>query len=127
MRAGATSRFRLVGSVIVVAEARRGESEMSRRRLEVLSELPILHLTDAVAPLAERLVGKGLVPAKALQDAFHISLAACHDVDLLVTWNFKHIANPATRAGIASFLTNEGYRPPLLCSPLELMESANEH
>lgn len=122
----APSRFRLVTSQLVVTEAMRGEAEMSRRRLGVLNVLPLLEVPEDLGQMADRLVARGLVPAKAAQDALHICLAAHHNVDFLVTWNFKHIANPSTRFGIASFLTAEGYRPPLLCSPLELSESANE-
>jgi len=33
------------------------------------------------------------------EDALHIAIAAVHSIDRIVTWNFKHINNPATRSG----------------------------
>lgn len=118
----ASSRFRLVTSELVVSEAQRGEAEMARRRLDVLSALPLLGMPKDLGLLAARLVARGLLPAKAAKDAMHICLAAHHDVALLVTWNFKHIANPSTRMGIAAFLAAEGYRPPLLCAETQPRE-----
>lgn len=46
---------------------------------------------------AEFLAGK-YIEAKAVsinffEDALHIAYATCHNVDVLVSWNFKHIVN----------------------------------
>jgi hypothetical protein len=57
------------------------------------------------------------LPEKAVRDAEHIALAAIHNVPYLVTWNFRHIANPVTSARIESVLRLMGYTPSVLCSP----------
>ena len=54
-------------------------------------------MTDQAAEIAQLLLFEGIMPAKAVEDALHISIAAVHKVDLLLSWNFKHIANPAIR------------------------------
>ncbi len=46
--------------------------------------------------LAQALLKAGALPQKAKLDALHIAVCAVTGVDILLTWNFKHIANGAT-------------------------------
>jgi len=48
-------------------------------------------------------------------------LAAANGIDYLLTWNCKHIANALTRARIERVLRLHGHKPPVLCTPEELM------
>jgi hypothetical protein len=41
---------------------------------------------------------------------------------LLLTWNFKHIANAEKWAIIEDVCGRMGYKMPRICSPLELLE-----
>lgn len=43
--------------------------------------------------LAERYIKEGAVTNKYHEDALHIAIATIHKVDVLVSWNFKHIVN----------------------------------
>ena len=54
----------------------------------------------------------------------HIAIAVTNGVDYLVTWNFRHIANAAMRSRIERVCRHEGYEPPVICTPNELMESS---
>jgi len=85
--------------------------------------LPLLDVTDTVEKLAARLVGSGLIPRKAAEDALHISVATVHGMQYLLTWNCKHIANAALRNNLDRILRTEGHEPPVICTPEELMES----
>jgi hypothetical protein len=93
---------------------------MAKARLELLGGIRILSVTEAVAELARILVTSGLVPAIASSDAVHIALASVHQIDFLVTWNFKHIANPQTRECMRKTINDSGYRMPVMCSQEEL-------
>ena len=77
---------------------------------------------EAVA-LAQLLVSDGLVPEKAAVDALHIAIAAAQGMDYLLTWNLKHIANAIFRNAIADACRRQGYEPPIICTPEELMEA----
>ena len=44
----------------------------------------------------------------------------CSGFDL-VTWNFKHIANPHIRERMRTKINDSGYRMPVMCSPEELL------
>ena len=59
-------------------------------------------------------------------DAFHVAYATVFGLDILLSWNFKHLANVRREMLIAAINQQEGYRHPLrLLSPLEV-EDENE-
>jgi hypothetical protein len=58
---------------------------------------------------------------KASADALHIALAAAHGIDFVLTWNMRHIANAAMRVGIERTCRANGFEPPVLCTPEELL------
>ncbi len=62
------------------------------------------------------------LPQKAVVDAFHIAFAATHGVDYLLTWNCTHIANATMRPKIETICRINGFEPPVICTPLELVE-----
>lgn len=47
-------------------------------------------------------------------------------VEFIVTWNFKHILNPRLQGKIADTCRDEGYRPPVICTPQQLLESEDD-
>lgn len=96
----APERFHLVVSALVVSEARAGDTDAARARLEALEGLVLLDATVQAEALTELLLGSGAVPPTAAEDAAHVAIAAANGVDYLVTWNFRHIANAAMRSRI---------------------------
>jgi hypothetical protein len=71
-------------------------------------------------------VESGIVPAKAASDAIHIAVASVHRMDYLVTWNFKHIANPFIRERLRRTIAAAGFELPVMCSPEELLQNNDE-
>ena len=80
-------------------------------------------MRDDAVELAGRLVSCGVVPGKAASDAVHIALASVHGIDYVVTWNFKHIANPLLRDRLTAVVGEAGFRLPVMCSPDELLQN----
>ena len=78
-------------------EAGRGDQVMVDARMALLEDLEVLEITERVGNLTKDLVSTQLIPSKAASDAVHIAVACVHEMDFLVTWNCKHIANPFIR------------------------------
>ena len=116
------SQFDLYVSPLVLQEAAGGDSLRARRRLAALKEVPILDATSDAMRLAAALSGSGAVPTQAIVDATHIAIATVHGMAYLLTWNCAHIANATMRTRIETVCRNEGYEPPVSCTPEELME-----
>jgi hypothetical protein len=106
----------------VIEEAQEGDGEMAQMRLALLASTTRLEITDDVGLLAQKLVTCGLIPDKAASDAIHIAVASVHRMNYLVTWNFKHIANPFIRSRLRQAVFDAGFHLPVLCSPDELLQ-----
>jgi predicted nucleic acid-binding protein len=114
--------YELFISQLVLDEASAGDAGAAALRLEALRDLPLLELTPEAVALAQQLVRAAALPPKAAGDALHIALTAVHGVDYLLTWNCTHIANATMRPRIEAICRGEGFEPPVICTPLELVE-----
>ncbi len=115
-------KYELFISDIVTQEASGGDQEAANRRVSAIEGLPSLDVSEAVELLAARLIAEAALPEKAKIDALHIAVATVHGMDYLLTWNCKHIANAVMRTKIEAICRTAGYEPPVICTPLELME-----
>jgi len=116
------SRFDLYVSLAVVDECSAGDREVAARRVAMLEGLPVLDVSADVDSLAQALLASTGLPRGAEVDLIHISVAAVNRLDYLVTWNCRHIANPALRGRIEETCRACGHAPPLICTPVELIE-----
>ena len=116
-------RLGLVISEAVMAKATVGDAHAVGNRLVFCNALPLLGLPSDALALAEQLVAKRAIPAKAFTDALHIATAALHKVDLIASWNFKHIAGPVARRKIEQTLATLGQFVPTIATPEEILES----
>jgi predicted nucleic acid-binding protein len=119
----AVQKYRLFVSKVVSDECASGDPEAAAERLAILDSLEFVATTRLVDDLARRLIEKHAVPRTEPRDAVHISLAAIHGLEYLVSWNFKHIVNPTTRTSIERVCRDAGFQPPIICTPDELMEA----
>jgi predicted nucleic acid-binding protein len=122
----APDHFQTVVSDLVLLEASRGDSVAAADRLALLDPLPQIEITSEDRELARKLVEAGAIPAGSADDALHIAVAAANGCDFLVTWNFRHIANPTMKARIADVCRRAGYVSPVICTPEELKEGFDE-
>ncbi len=114
--------FEIFISQYVIDEASAGDPDAARRRLELLADLPLLDPNDDVLDLADELVRRIPLPARAAADALHIAIATVNEIQFLLTWNCTHIANAELRGVIESICREFGYQPPVICTPEELLK-----
>lgn len=96
--------------------------EAANRRLTYLNNIAQIIITDEARALADTILQKRILPEKAAADALHISIAANHHTDYLLTWNCTHINNAVIKPLIRRICAEEGYICPEICTPQELME-----
>jgi hypothetical protein len=114
--------FALYASAVVIREARDGTPELAEGRLAYLTEVALLEVTAEAERLKSQLLKHAALPRKAELDALHIAIAAVHGLDYLLSWNCRHIANAASLPNVYRICRAEGYEPPFVCTPPELME-----
>ena len=89
--------------------------------MAVIADLPALEVNQDSESLAIAILAIGVIPPRAVRDAAHIAVATVHEVDYLLTWNCKHLANAQIMRRIAGTCERLGYRMPIICTPEELM------
>lgn len=114
------SDFDLFVSQFVLDEAASGDVDAATRRLAIIEDANQLEITLDAIELADELLLRSGLPAKARLDALHIAVAAVHGMDYLLTWNCRHIANATLRGSIEETCRAAGFEPPAICTPLEL-------
>ena len=100
-------------------ERRRALVDAIRRNhLQFLPMEPVEELRE----LAKAYWQAGVIPPKAEDDALHVAIATMNEMDVLVSWNFKHLANVHRERRIAAVNASLGYVYPLrIVSPPEVM------
>ena len=115
------NRYEIFISPFVLDEAEAGDAEAAAERSEVLEGLPLIEPEEHADALAVQLMHEVPLPEKAAVDAAHIAIATVSGMDYLLTWNFKHIANAVLRDRIERVCRLSGYKPPVICTPEELL------
>ena len=52
-----------------------------------------LEVTVDAEHLAEIYIEKGLVPQRKVEDALHVAVACVGEMDAVISWNYRHLAN----------------------------------
>ena len=114
-------KHELFTSQTVHDEIAAGERAMAERRLELMAGLALLISTPDVETLAAGVLQSGLLPVTADGDAAHIALATAYGMDILLTWNCRHIANAAIVGRLRKLVAKQGYLLPEIYTPEELL------
>ena len=83
--------------------------------------LRILTLDKEFDTLAQVYLKAKIVPQRKIEDAQHIAIATRNQMDILLSWNFKHLANIQKQLDVKIVNEKEGYFYPLtLTNPMEV-------
>jgi hypothetical protein len=113
-------RYKCVTSEEVLREAALGDAEMSRRRVEALAGMTVFLVDDMARNLAREILAEMILPPAAASDAIHASVASLNQVNMLLTWNCRHLANPHLLRRLREFMARRQLTLPEICTPIEL-------
>ena len=121
MKDFAAGAFLPVLSEVVAAEV-QDAPEAVRERYETLlaGEHEFVLATEDVIELADAYQRRKILTPKFYDDGLHIALASVAEVDLLVSWNFKHIVHFDKIRLFSSVNLELGYKPLQIYSPREV-------
>jgi hypothetical protein len=85
-----------------------------------------VELTEEVIFLADQYISEKVVGKTSVEDCRHIALATLNKVDVLASWNFKHIVNLDRIKGYNSVNLRLGYSMIEIRSPKDLVKYGNE-
>jgi len=122
----AQQSFRLYISGAVLDEIRSGDPEMASRRLMVVRDLPVLELREDVNELAEIYIRELRLSDRARIDLVHVAYAVAYNLDYLVTWNCRHIANGSVIRRLIELNRRLQKPTPVIVTPEELQPGSQE-
>ena len=121
MRDFAAGTFVPVFSDVVAAEVQDAPEAVRLKYEELLRSVHEFVLTtEEVLGLADAYQRRGVLPPTYYDDGLHIALATIAGVDLLVSWNFKHIVHFDKIRLFSSVNLEQGYKPLPIHSPREV-------
>jgi predicted nucleic acid-binding protein len=114
-------------SVVVAAEIEPAPEPVRAQYAELLQlGTELLDLSDEVRDLAAAYDARQILPPKFSNDALHIALATVAGVDVLVSWNFRHIVRFDKIRLFNAVNIEQGYKPVQIYSPREVTSYGKE-
>ena len=85
-----------------------------------------VELSEEAIKLADNYIDEKVVGKTSLEDCRHIAIATIYKVDVLASWNFKHIVNLDRIKGYNSVNLRLGYSMIEIRSPKDLVNYGND-
>jgi predicted nucleic acid-binding protein len=84
--------------------------------------IAILETSDEADRLAAIYINNNIIPEKKNVDAQHIAIATVNNIDIILSYNFKHINKLKTKTFIPAINQNEGYKTIIITQPKEVID-----
>ena len=126
------AEFKSGKAVAVISSMTLEELELAPDKVKrVLDELPesaleYVDLDEEAAQLADEYIADGVVGQGSLIDAQQVAVASLNKVDVIVSWNFKHIVNLNRIRLFAATNLRHGLLTPEIRSPREVLTDYEE-
>lgn len=101
----------------VMVELSRSEWSGRSAALALVESLPRLVADEETIAVARRYVAEHLVPEGLGGDAIHLATACVNEMDFLLTWNIRHLANPNKQEHLTVINRRLGLLTPLIVTP----------
>ncbi len=121
-------KYEAYTSYAVIDEINKASEQVRERLLSLLVKYNITILDEGsdVDKLTDLYVTEGVIPLKYRNDAVHIAMATITGMDIILSWNFKHIVKRKTILMTNLINTREGYKNIDFYSPSEVIENDEE-
>ncbi len=119
-------RHSLYVSAEVLAELSVPSYTKSQEALAFIRRVPLLEISEEVRGLAQILVNEKVMPEPVAGDAVHVAVTCVANVEYLLTWNVRHLANPNKVVHLQAICLRLGLVPPRILTPDMLWEDADD-
>ena len=113
--------FLLTSSTAVVQELRRGSEPITSNRISLLEGVELFDPTVEISQIAQIYMERLIMPQEPQGDALHLAIASFYRVDILLTWNCTHLANPNKFDFITRINRELGLTTPELKTPQDYL------
>lgn len=119
-----SGRYEVFISEVVVREIEKAPGETRERLAGVIEKYQPFMLDDSVESreLVYNYVKNGLLSDEQYSDLLHVAVSTTNEMDILVSWNMKHIVKMKTKTLVNKINHYCGYRGIEICTPNEVLE-----
>jgi predicted nucleic acid-binding protein len=117
-----SGRYQAVVSNVVSKEISAAPEFVRELYAEMLAwPAQVASVDTETLTLVDQYKARDILPDKFLEDMLHIALATIAEVDVLVSWNFKHIVRLDKIRLFNAVNLEQGYKPLTIYSPREVI------
>ena len=113
-------------SEIVILEINKNQNDtLKNDMMNVISKynIKMLDYNEEINNIAKKYIENMIIPEKKIEDALHVAYVTFYEIDILLSWNFRHLANIKKEHKILIENMKMGYNYPIrLLSPLEVQD-----
>jgi hypothetical protein len=118
--------FEVFTSAFTLDEAQKGDPDAAAKRIALLEPVQLLQVDASVLGLMAAIEESKILPDECEVDVGHISIASRYEIEVLLTWNCRHIANPILARKLEPLIRSMGYKMPYLATPTDLLGDDDE-
>ena len=108
--------YDLVTSDFTVTECRKGDPAAAQRRIESISKIRLLRITNNIHALSNSYLELLSYPNDSKIDMFHLAICVVNQIDYLLTWNCNHLG-PLTMQRVQAYNYRHDLFVPVLITP----------
>ena len=116
-------------SALVVAEIENTQDNDLRKKILGVLDRYRLQVFDVttndqkkIFEVAQQYIKCGIIPQRKFDDAVHVAICTVYEFDVLLSWNFRHLANITKQMQVNNLNKALGYQKELyLLNPMEVI------
>ena len=119
-----SGQFEGYTSVYTYEELEKAPEPLRTRMLGLLDKyrIVVLDTSDEVTQLANSYISGNIIPKNKRIDALHIAIASANELDIILSYNFKHINKLKTKTLVPATNLVFGYRDIFIAQPEEVID-----
>jgi hypothetical protein len=116
----------LVSDTLLTETGRAPERVRELVRLLLRAGAEVLPLSAEALGLREAYLAARVLTRTSADDALHVAQATVARADVIVSWNFRHLVNPARVRGFNGVNVAQGYGMVVIMTPFEVIRLLKE-
>ena len=120
-----SKNYYLCSSVTAEYELGDGNYLHQEAALKLIQKIAFLPINDEIEKIAQYYIDHNLAPKENIQqlrgDALHLAVCAFYQIDFLLTWNQRHLANVQKLQRLRIMNAQLGFKTPQIVTPMQLL------
>jgi predicted nucleic acid-binding protein len=113
-------------SQTVIEEIGKAEKNKKQLLMDLIRKYQpqMIEIDNESIELSKKYLDKAIIPMGKVNDALHAAVSTVYEMDALISWNYKHLANLRRKELIQSVNLIEGYTKTLdIITPMEVISN----